>query len=104
MNIDKINKETVRRIAHLADIEFDKKEMSRFVKEFKQILHFLNKLNKPELPVVSLDRQPRYKNHFLREDEVSESLSLTRVFMNTKSKKKDFFTVPKMINNEYKKE
>ncbi|MAP33437.1 MAG: Asp-tRNA(Asn)/Glu-tRNA(Gln) amidotransferase GatCAB subunit C [Rickettsiales bacterium] len=92
-----MNEETVKKIASLAKIEVQKKDLSRLVKELEQIIGWVEQLQEvntknvlPMTSVVDVDLP-------LREDKISDSRKKEDILSNSPKSKEDYFVVPKVI-------
>ena len=90
----KIDKNTIKKIAELARLELNEKEIEEFTTDFENILaHFseIDALVKETKEVYGNDM----KNKF-REDKPTACLTKKEIFQNTKNKEGDFFVSPKI--------
>ena len=116
-----IFKDDVLKVAHLARIELNQKELDLFSGQLESVLEFIEKLKKadvssvqpmshildiqrfdgvyPERPVVSAVEPSRRTHHrnVLRDDVPQESLPNDQVLKNAPESLKGHFRVPKVI-------
>ena len=93
----KIDKETVKKIAHLSRLEFNDKEEDVMVKEMNKILDWMDKLNEVDTTGVEPLTHMSAELNILREDEVGEHLDHKKALFNAPKKDSDYFRVPKVI-------
>ena len=92
-----LDRATVIRIANLAKIHIDDSEIDIFTKELSQILHWVEQLN--EVDVKNIKPMTGVSGMSLREreDEVLDGGYADKIVKNSKEKKKNSFSVPKVI-------
>jgi len=93
-----VSKEEVIRIANLADLNLDEKDIEMYAKDMSDILEFaeiVNKLNtektKETIGIVG-------ENNVFRKDEVKSSLPKDIILKNAPSSDDGMFQLPKVIN------
>jgi aspartyl-tRNA(Asn)/glutamyl-tRNA(Gln) amidotransferase subunit C len=94
MNADK---ETLRRIAHLARLEFDEKEEGKMLDSLNKILTWVEKLNEIDTSQVEPLTHMTDEVNALREDEAKEPLPHDRGLLNAPDKDEEYFRVPKVL-------
>ena len=96
-----IDKETVRRVAHLSRLAFSDKELELYSKQLESILLYISKLNEIDTKDVQPTSHalPTLKNVF-RKDILKPSLGTDDVLRNAPSKEGDFFKVPQIIEGK----
>ena len=92
-----IDRNTVKKIAKLAKLEFDEAGEVSIQNDLTKMLNFVNKLNEintenVEPLVYLLDETPK-----LREDVVVQTITQEEALKNAPNKDTDFFKVPKVI-------
>jgi len=92
-----MNEATVKKIASLAKIKVEKKDLQKFAKELEQIIVWIEQLQevntKNILPMTSVvDAELP-----LREDKISDFGKREDILSNSPESKEDYFVVPKVI-------
>lgn len=96
-NLDKITKETVKYVAHLARIELDERQLNILSKQLKSILDFIDKLKEVNIDNIKpTSHIITFKNVF-RVDKQRKSLEVKKTLKNAPEREENFFTVPKVI-------
>ena len=92
-----LDRATVIRIANLAKIHIDDSEIDVFTRELSQILNWVEQLN--EVDVKNIKPMTGVSGMSLREreDEVLDGGYADKIVKNSKEKKKNSFSVPKVI-------
>ncbi len=92
-----VDKETIRKIAHLARLEFDEKESDKMSDNFNKILAWMDKLNEVDTndvePLIHMSEEV----NVLRDDLVDNSLKHEDALINAPKKDSDYFRVPKFL-------
>lgn len=92
-----IDHETVRRIAHLARLEFQKEEEAEMITAMNRIINWMDKLEEIDTlgvePLIHISEE----RNVLREDVNSEPLEHKRGLVNAPHHDSDYFRVPKVI-------
>lgn len=94
----KINRSTLDKIAHLARLELDEKEVPKLLEDMSQILSFVEKLNEVDTDGVEPLTTMSHEINPLREDEVKDQLPKTEVLKNAPVKDENYFRVPKVLD------
>ncbi|MFH0790626.1 MAG: Asp-tRNA(Asn)/Glu-tRNA(Gln) amidotransferase subunit GatC, partial [Candidatus Omnitrophota bacterium] len=81
----------------LSRIDLQTDEIERLSGQLKDILDFINKLNKLDIKAVPPTSHILPLNNVLRDDEPENSLPVDLVLNNAPHKKGNFFIVPKVI-------
>lgn len=93
----KVDKETIRKIAHLGRLELEEKEEDAILKDFNKILDWMDKLNEVDTqktePLIHMSAEI----NVLREDEVNNSLKHEDALSVAPKKDSDYFRVPKFL-------
>ncbi|MFN3403668.1 MAG: Asp-tRNA(Asn)/Glu-tRNA(Gln) amidotransferase subunit GatC [Cytophagaceae bacterium] len=93
-----IDKNTIRKIAHLARLEFSEKEEEAFLNDFNKILDWMDKLNELNTDNVQPLIHMSSEINVLREDEVNNALKQDDALKLAPKKDSDYFRVPKFLN------
>lgn len=96
--MDKLSKEEVLHVAHLARISLTEEEIEKFRGELKVLMDDIDKIK----DVKDFDDEMMYtpieKNNRLRDDVVGDMLSAKEATINAPKKNGSFIEVPVMIN------
>lgn len=92
-----VDKETIKKIAHLARLEFNEKEADKMSDNFNKILAWMDKLNEVNTDKVEPLIHMSEEINVLREDVVNNSLSHEDALFNAPKKDSDYFRVPKFL-------
>lgn len=93
----KIDKATLEKMAHLARLELDEKEVPKLLEDMSQIISFVEKLNEVNTDGVEPLTTMSHEVNALRKDEVKDQLPKAEVLKNAPDKDKNFFRVPKVL-------
>lgn len=92
-----VDKNTVRRVAHLARIEVDEKALEPLSKELSAILNFAEQLAEVDVdgvePMTSVTPMALKR----RKDEVTDGGIQDKVLANAPDTREGFFAVPKVV-------
>lgn len=92
-----ISKDDVLKVAHLARIELNQKELDLFSGQLESVLEFIEKLKKADVSLsVPMSHILDIQN-VLRADVAKESLPNDQVLKNAPESLKGHFRVPKVI-------
>jgi aspartyl-tRNA(Asn)/glutamyl-tRNA(Gln) amidotransferase subunit C len=94
MNIDR---ETLRKIAHLARLDFKEEDEESMIKDLTEILDWVEQLNEVDTEGVEPLTNMSHEINMLRDDAVGEHLDHERALKNAPKKDDDYFRVPKVI-------
>ncbi len=93
----KIDRETLRKIAHLARLDLKKEDEESMIADLTGILDWVDQLNEVDTEgVIPLTNMSHEVNMF-REDEVGRHLDHNQALKNAPNKDDDYFKVPKVI-------
>jgi aspartyl-tRNA(Asn)/glutamyl-tRNA(Gln) amidotransferase subunit C len=92
-----IDKETARRVAHLARIEVAESELEPLAAELSGILGFMEQLNEVDVDGVEPMTSVTPMRAAWREDAVTDGGYRDRVLANAPEARDGFFTVPKVV-------
>ena len=95
MNIDQ---DTVRKIYHLARLEYDPNRDSEMVESLKEILEWMEHLNRLDTDKVRPLTNMSYEVNVYREDVVDHQLDRERALKNAPDRDDRYFKVPKVID------
>lgn len=92
-----IDKATLEKIAHLARLELDEKDIPRLLEDMSQIISFVEKLKEVNTDGVEPLTTMSHEVNSLRNDEVKHQLTTEEALKNAPSKDQQFFRVPKVL-------
>ena len=93
----KIDIENLKKISHLARLEFDENSAEKMTKDMTQILNWVEQLNEVDTENIEPLTTMSTEVNVLREDVVGVHLSHTQGLKNAPQKDSDYFRVPKVI-------
>jgi aspartyl-tRNA(Asn)/glutamyl-tRNA(Gln) amidotransferase subunit C len=93
----KINKEAIKKIAHLARLEFDENSMEKMSKDMSQILDWVEQLNELDTSKIEPLTTMSSEINVMREDKVGPHLSREAGLKNAPKSDSDYFRVPKVL-------
>lgn len=93
----KLDTDTVKKIAHLARLEFDEAGAKKMKQDMTQILDWVEKLNEVDTEGVEPITTMSSEVNVLREDVVGEHLSHEKGLKNAPQRDSDYFRVPKVM-------
>jgi aspartyl-tRNA(Asn)/glutamyl-tRNA(Gln) amidotransferase subunit C len=93
----KVEKQTLRKIAHLARLDLPAEKEDRMIEDISRIITWFEKLQEVDTgnvePLIHMSEEV----NSVREDQVQPSLSHERGLQNAPSKDSDYFRVPKVL-------
>ena len=92
-----IDVKTAARVAHLARIKVDEKDLPNVSKELSAILGFMEQLNEVDVDGVEPMTSVTPMDLPRRTDEVSDGSIQERVLANAPDAREGFFSVPKVV-------
>lgn len=95
----KIDKETIKKIAHLARLEFDESSAEKMSKDMSQILDWVKQLNEVDTEGVEPLTTMSSEVNVMREDKVGPHLSHEEALKNAPKRDSDYFLVPKVLES-----
>ena len=95
MNIDQ---QTVRKIYHLARLEYDPEKDSKMVESLEEILEWMEQLNQLDTQEVKPLTNMSNEVNVYREDVVNQKLDRERGLSNAPDHDDRYFKVPKVID------
>lgn len=93
----KIDKDSIKKIAHLARLEFDESSAAKMSKDMSQILDWVEQLNEIDTENVEPLTTMSIEVNVMREDKVSNQLSHREGLKNAPKSDSDYFRVPKVL-------
>ncbi|MBV6478212.1 MAG: Glutamyl-tRNA(Gln) amidotransferase subunit C [Ignavibacteria bacterium] len=88
----------VEKIALLAKLKFNEREMEKLRGDLNKILEYIDKLNELDLEKVNPLENINETENVSREDKVKQSMDTELALSNAPSKTGKFFKVPKVID------
>lgn len=92
-----VNEELIKKIAGLSKLNLNQEEISKFTKDFKDILEAFKVLDEVDVKGVKSSYRPIEQKNVLREDKVENCLEQKEALKFTKNKEKGFFVGPGTI-------
>lgn len=93
----KIDKDSIKKIAHLARLEFDESSAAKMSKDMSLILDWVEKLNEIDTENIEPLTTMSTEVNVLREDKVANQLSHEAGLKNAPKSDADYFRVPKVL-------
>lgn len=93
----KIDQETIKKIAHLARLEFDENSAEKMSKDMSQILDWVEKLNELDTDSVAPLTTMSSEVNDMREDKVGTHLDHEAGLKNAPKRDTDYYRVPKVL-------
>ena len=94
----KIDKTTVKKIAHLARLKFDDSAEAQMVNDMNAILTFVEKLQEVDTSQVEPLESMSFEVNNMREDNSEKVLSQQEALKNAPAKDEKHFLVPKVLH------
>ena len=94
----KINKEEVKKVAHLARLELDEDEINNHAEQLEKILEYIKQLEKIDTDGVSSTTRAIEVINVLRKDEKKNSDCTDELLELAPSREDKFFKVPKIMS------
>ncbi|MFD1187922.1 Asp-tRNA(Asn)/Glu-tRNA(Gln) amidotransferase subunit GatC [Pontibacter rugosus] len=89
--------QTIRKIAHLARLEFNEEKEQEMLQDLNKILNWVDQLRELDTeniePLIHMSEEV----NVLREDEVRNTVSHEEALLNAPKKDSDYFRVPKVM-------
>jgi len=92
-----IDKDTARRVAHLARIETPEAELDNLAAELSNILNFMEQLNEVDVEGVEPMTSVSPMNAPMRADEITAGNISEEILSNAPDAREGFFAVPKVV-------
>lgn len=93
-----MNKEDIRHIADIAQIDFTDEELDKFAPSFDEIIELVNKIKEIDTEGVEKVFQVNGTENNIREDKTGESLSQEEALENAATKKYGYFKLIKFVD------
>jgi len=93
----KIDKDSIKKIAHLARLEFDEKSAEKMSMDMSQILDWVEQLNEVDTSGVEPLTTMSSEINIMREDQIANQLGHEEALKNAPKKDSDYFRVPKVL-------
>ncbi|GHB27552.1 Asp-tRNA(Asn)/Glu-tRNA(Gln) amidotransferase subunit GatC [Mongoliitalea lutea] len=93
----KVDVNTVKKIAHLARLEFDEAGLEKMKRDMTQILDWEEQLNEVDTENVEPITTMSSEVNVMREDVEGEHLSHEQALKNAPQRDSDYFRVPKVL-------
>ncbi len=93
----KIDKDSIKKIAHLARLEFDEKGAEKIAKDMSQILDWVEKLDEIDTSGTEPLTTMSSEINDMREDKVANQLSQADGLKNAPAHDEVYFRVPKVL-------
>ncbi|MGB3587700.1 MAG: Asp-tRNA(Asn)/Glu-tRNA(Gln) amidotransferase subunit GatC [Tunicatimonas sp.] len=94
----KIDRETVKKIAHLARLEHDPKTEEAMMESMTEILDWVEKLDEVDTEGVEPLIHMSYEINVMREDQVKAHLNRSKALEIAPRHDQQFFRVPKILD------
>jgi aspartyl-tRNA(Asn)/glutamyl-tRNA(Gln) amidotransferase subunit C len=94
----KINRELLDKMAHLARLEFDDNDAEKMIQDMNALVDWVEKLKEVDTEGVEPLTTMSHEINSLRDDQPTQSLSLTDVLQNAPLKNDNYFRVPKVLD------
>lgn len=95
-----IDKNEVRRIAHLARLKLTDEEVARFGPQLEGILAYVDQLNEVNTETIPPTAHPLPVHSVLREDVPGQPLGVEKTLANAPARETPYFRVPKVLDQE----
>ncbi|MFR8927982.1 Asp-tRNA(Asn)/Glu-tRNA(Gln) amidotransferase subunit GatC [Peptoniphilus senegalensis] len=93
-----MNKEDIRHIADIAQIDFTDEELDKFAPTFEENIELVNKIKEIDTEGVEKVFQVNGTENNIREDKTGESLSQEEALENAATKKYGYFKLIKFVD------
>ena len=94
----KINKDEVKKVAHLARLELEEHEINNHAEQLEKILEYIKQLEKIDTDGVSSTTRAIEVINVLRKDEKKNSDCTDELLELAPSRENKFFKLPKIIS------
>lgn len=92
-----MNKEDIRHIANIAQIDFTDEELDKFAPSFDENIKLVNKIKEIDTDGVEMVFQVNGTENNIREDKTGESLTQEEALENAATKKYGYFKLIKFV-------
>jgi aspartyl-tRNA(Asn)/glutamyl-tRNA(Gln) amidotransferase subunit C len=93
----RITREDLQKLAHLARLEFEKKDEGQMIESLNEIIDWVEQLNEVDTDGLEPITSMSHEVNVTREDEVKEHLDHEKGLQSAPKRDKDYFKVPKVI-------
>lgn len=93
----RIDTDSIKKIAHLARLEFDESSAEKMSKDMSQILDWVEKLNEIDTENVEPLTTMSSEVNVMREDKIGHQLDHESGMKNAPKRDSDYFRVPKVM-------
>ncbi len=93
----KIDKDSIKKIAHLARLEFDESSAEKMSSDMSQILDWVEQLNEVDTENVEPLTTMSSEVNIMREDKAGKPLDREAGLKNAPKRDADYFRVPKVL-------
>jgi aspartyl-tRNA(Asn)/glutamyl-tRNA(Gln) amidotransferase subunit C len=93
----KIDKDSIKKIAHLARLEFDESSAEKMSQDMSQILDWVEQLNEVDTTGVEPLTTMSSEVNVMREDKVGTHLDHETGLTNAPKRDAEYFRVPKVL-------
>lgn len=93
----KIDRATLEKIAHLARLELDEKEVPKLLEDMSRMISFVEKLKEVDTAGVEPLTTMSHEINAVREDKIKNQLSTDDVLKTAPDQEGSYFRVPKVI-------
>ncbi|MCG8605473.1 Asp-tRNA(Asn)/Glu-tRNA(Gln) amidotransferase subunit GatC [bacterium] len=94
-----ISEKEVRKVEHLAKLQFSPEEMAKLAQQLDQIVAYVEKLDELDTEGVQLTTHIVEIKNVFREDKSRQWLTQEQALANAPQKKNGYFSVPKVIED-----
>ncbi|MDU5323637.1 MAG: Asp-tRNA(Asn)/Glu-tRNA(Gln) amidotransferase subunit GatC [Peptoniphilus harei] len=92
-----MNKEDIRHIANIAQVDFTDEELDKFAPSFDENIELVNKIKEIDTDGVEMVFQVNGTENNIREDKTGESLTQEEALENAATKKYGYFKLIKFV-------
>lgn len=96
----KLNKEKVKKLAHLARLEFSEQELDLMMNDLDKMLAFVDRINELDLEEVEPLVYMNPEVDKMREDVAKLDISKDEALRNAPDRDTDYFRVPRVLKDE----
>lgn len=93
----KIDKDSIKKIAHLARLEFDESSAEKMSKDMSQILDWVEQLNELDTTDIAPLTTMSSEVNVMREDKIGTHLDREAGLKNAPNRDSEYFRVPKVL-------
>lgn len=96
----KIDKETLKKVGHLARVEVDPSMEKDMIRDLEEMLTWVEKINEIDTEGIEPLTHMSFEKNALREDVVKRDLSKVEGLSNAPKHDGDYFLVPKVLHQK----